>query len=211
FARDHGARVVLVHPISDAVDTPTEISWFAAATPPERRAEFRRRMADFERERIALDLQKRRAEPLDPARIAALGAALDGLVQIDATVVELHHLRGRLLLLEDRKDEARREFSIALEEDGDPVRATAKLQAILDEVARATGALVVDPRPALDAAAAPDLPGQNGWFVDYVHPDIRGHELLADAILRTLAHANVFAPEPAWRFGSEPTSQPHLQ
>jgi len=211
FGRDHGARVVLVHPVSDAVDTAVELSWFAPATPPERRTEFLRRLADFDHERIELDLMKRRKVPLDPARIAALRAALEELGRIDATVVELHYLRGRVLLLEGRDEEARREFSTAVEEDGDPVRATATIHAILDEVARATGALVVDPRAALDAAAAPELPGQNGWFVDYVHPDLRGHELLADAILRTLAHANVFAPEPAWRFGSESTSQQYLE
>jgi hypothetical protein len=85
------------------------------------------------------------------------------------------------------------------------------IHAILDEVARATGALAVDPRPALAAAAAPGLPGQNGWFVDYCHPDVRGHELLADQILRALARAGVLAPEPQWRFGAEPSTEEYLR
>src|SRR5262249_10105192 len=52
---------------------------------------------------------------------------------------------------------------------------------------------------------------QNGWFVDYVHPDIRGHELLADSIVRALSHENLLAPAAEWRFGSEPTSQQYLE
>jgi tetratricopeptide (TPR) repeat protein len=70
---------------------------------------------------------------------------------------------------------------------------------------------VVDPRPAFDAAAAPELPGQNGWFVDYCHPDLKGHELLADVIVHALAAAGLFAPESQWRFGAEPTSAEYLQ
>ena len=210
LAQSRGALVVLVHPIADAADTGTGVSFFAPATPPARRAEFRATFVELERERIALEGVKHRAQPLDPARLAAAWAKLDALEQIDASVVELHHQRGGLLRLEGKFEEARRECSTALEHDGHPIRATAAIHAILDEVARARGALVVDPRPALDAAAAPDLPGQNGWFVDYVHPDIQGHELLADAILRALAHANALAPEAEWRFGHEPTSQEYL-
>jgi tetratricopeptide (TPR) repeat protein len=210
LAQARGALVVLVHPIADAADTATGVSFFAPATPPARRAEFLATLVELERDRLALEGVKHRAQPLDPARLAAAWAKLDLLEQIDASVVELHHQRGRLLRLEGKFEEARRECSTALENDGHPTRATAAIHAILDEVARARGALVVDPRPALDAAAAPDLPGQNGWFVDYVHPDIRGHELLADAILRALAHANALAPEAEWRFGHEPTSQEYL-
>ena len=211
LGRQRGARVVLVHPIADAADTPTEMSFFSPATPRDRHDEFRRRLAELGRDRLALEGVKHRGQPLDPARLAALHGQLDELVKIDPTVVELHHERGRILRLEGRFEEARRECSLALENDGDPVRATAAIHAIVDEVARATGALAVDPRPALDAAALPDLPGQNGWFVDYVHPDLRGHELLADSILRALARANVLAPEPEWRFGAEPTSQQYLE
>jgi len=211
LAQSRGARVVLVHPIADAVDTPTEMSFFAATTPPGNRADFRRRLAGLDRERLDLEGEKSHGQPVDRARLAAAYATLDELVRIDGSVVELHHERGRLLRLEERYDEARAELAFALEADGDPVRATAMIHAILDEVARATGALAVDPRPALAAAAAPDLPGQNGWFVDYCHPDLRGHELLADQILHALARAGVLAPEPQWRFGAEPSTEEYLR
>lgn len=209
--RARGAGVVLVHPISDAVDTPVEWSCFSERTPDAERTRFRERLAELRTLRAALEAARKAGGAADPERIAAARTLVDELARIDGGVALLAYERGRLALLEGRIEEARREFEAARDDDRDPIRMTAPMQAILAAVARTSGALAVDPRPALAAAAAPGLAGQNGWFADYCHPDLKAHALLADAILRALARANVLAPESEWRFDAEPSSEEYLR
>jgi tetratricopeptide (TPR) repeat protein len=211
LARGRDAMVVVVHPVSDYVDTPVEASAFAATTAPAARAEFLEKLKSLRAIRRTLEDARLAGEAVDREKIAAALALVGELAALDGSVALVHHERGRLFLLDGRIVEARSELLAALEADGDPVRATATIHAIEDEVAQRTGALVVDPRAAFDAAAAPDLPGQNGWFVDYCHPDLRGHELLADVILHGLAQADLLAPRAQWRFGAEPTSEEYLK
>jgi tetratricopeptide (TPR) repeat protein len=210
LARARGATVLLVHPISDAIDTPVEASCFAATTSAAARAEFLERLKGLRAQRVALEDDRRNGRPVDHEKVAAALAAVGELARLDGSVALLHHERGRLLLLDGQTVAARSELQAALEADADPVRATATIHQIQDEVARRRGALVADPRPALDAAAAPDLPGQNGWFVDYCHPDMKGHRLLADVILHALADANLLAARAGWRFGAEPSDEEYL-
>ena len=210
LARARGASLLLVHPIADAVDTPVEASAFAPTTPAAARAEFLERLKGLRALRAPLEDDRRNGRPIDHERVAAALAVVGELTRIDGSVALLHHERGRLLLLDGQRVAAWSELQAALEADADPVRATATIHQILDEVAHRCGALVADPRPQLEAAAAPALPGQNDWFVDYCHPDLKGHRLLADVVLHAIVDANLLAPRASWRFGTEPSDEEYL-
>ncbi|MBL8843455.1 MAG: SGNH/GDSL hydrolase family protein [Planctomycetes bacterium] len=185
--RDAGARTLFCRPLCDLADTPPQRSTLPADC--------------SEAERAALAEQLRSAPE-------ALVAALPDRAAWRArwsTVAAVRYALGRAALLRGDTDEARRELEAARDLDGHPVRATAALLAELDRLVAEEPLLLVDPWPALFAAAGPrGVAGQDGWFVDYVHPDLRGHELLADVLLHALADAGWLAPRPEWSFTDEP-------
>jgi tetratricopeptide (TPR) repeat protein len=210
LATTRGARTLLVHPVADLVDTPTESSTFAATTPDAERTRFRKVLAEAMTARRGFQAELDRGGALEADRIAESLRRVDELERIDAGIALCHYERGWLLLRAGRTEEARRELQRALDEDGAPIRLTRALHEVIDEVALTHGAIVVDPRSDLDAAAAPGLPGQNGWFIDYVHPVLRGHQLLADTILKTMASSGVLARASEWKFQGEPSYEEYL-
>jgi len=208
--RDAGALPVLVLPVCDLLDTPPEWSSFSPATSAPERERFRARLDELIERRRALE-----ARPSDSASGAdaeadaakesrALLAALSELKAADAGVARVDYERGRLLLRVGELSAAKQALLAARDRDGHPIRApSARLDAIR-AAARETSALLVDPWPLFEAAAQDGIPGQHGLFVDYCHPDLLGHRLLAEAILRELArHGALVAPE-QWRFDAEP-------
>ena len=201
------ATPVLCAPVCDAVDTPPERSCFAASTPSAARPPFREHLARLREERLALEARLRAEAAADVgARARELLAETGELARVDATVAQVAYERGRLLRLAGDGEAARAALLEARDLDAEPIRATSRLLAIVRAVAAREEALLVDPWPLfVDAAAAQlGLPGQDGFFVDYVHPEIAGQRLIADAILRELARRGVFAPATEWRFADEP-------
>lgn len=185
--RDAGALPLFCRPLCDLADTPPQRSTLPAGC--------------SDTERAALGEQLRTAPE---ALVAALPDRAAWRTRW-STVAAVRYALGRAALLRGDADEARRELEAARDLDGHPVRATAALLAELDRLVAEEPLLLVDPWPALFAAAGSrGVAGQDGWFVDYVHPDLRGHELLADVLLHALADAGWLAPRPEWRFADEP-------
>jgi lysophospholipase L1-like esterase len=178
-----GAKVAFIVPICDLKDTPPQRS----TLPPELSGSARAELESL------------------LARSDATAAELEAAAKRHGDFAALDYARGRALLRDGDRERARACLEAAIDRDGHPIRATRRMRDALREAAAATGASVIDPWPAL-LASAPDLPGQDGWFVDYVHPDLRGHEFLADVLLRALADAGWCEPRAAWRFDLEPDS-----
>ncbi len=117
----------------------------------------------------------------DPAAaVAPLRAALEA----DPEYAEVHFLLGRALLALGRTAEAHPELLLALEDDAFPFRELPELQAALREVAARRGVPLVDVIPALEAASG-GIPGLE-VFVDYVHLNERGQEIVAQRMLEAL-------------------------
>ncbi len=179
-----GTTSLLCVPICDLPDTPPQRSTLPVEATAAERTQLRAELRDpgFDRAAHAAAWQSRWPQ------VAAVRYALGQLAQRNGDFAMAH-----------------REFIAARDLDGHPVRATTELQERMRRVATRERALLIDPWPALtNASGATGLAGQNGWFVDYVHPDLRGHELLADALLHGLADANWLAPRDEWRFADEP-------
>jgi len=209
-ARAHAAAVLLVHPICDFVDTQVYASSFSASFPAPARDDYRRTAYELVQTRKGLDHAAANGQPVDPAEVRRELAVSERLLALDDGVALVHYETGRLLLLAGRVAEAHASFARAAELDTYPVRADAALHRILDEVAAETGATVVDPRPRIDEEAAPRLPGQDGWFVDYCHPDMKGHALIAAEILRALRDTGRIVPPEQWRIGSLELDEEYL-
>jgi lysophospholipase L1-like esterase len=211
LARRRGVEAVFCVPTTDLLDTPPFYSSFASGTSGLGKESHGSYIADLDALRRARAVFERdvyrRAKAIDRERLAELLARADRLLALDAGVALAHYERGRLLRVAGRIDEARAELVRARDQDGFPIRCTIRHAQILGEVARAQGVTLVDASPWFARDAVPDLPGRGSQFVDYCHPDVRGHELIAEAILRTLAGESKLAPEKQWRFAGEPTME----
>ena len=112
-------------------------------------------------------------------------AALEFLhraAKIDDAPAELHFEIARALEMTGDADAARAEYRRALELDGCPMRALAWVESTVREVAAARGAPLLDLEKVFDAAGSLGIAGEE-LICDNVHPNLRGHEVIADELL----------------------------
>jgi tetratricopeptide (TPR) repeat protein len=95
---------------------------------------------------------------------------------------------GGALLSQGRRSEAREAFLAAKDRDALRFRAPEAMNAILHELATATGATLVDSQKALATASEDRIIGAD-LMLEHLHPNVRGYFLLADAFYAPLAAA----------------------
>jgi tetratricopeptide (TPR) repeat protein len=117
----------------------------------------------------------------DPARaLEKLGEAR----RIDATPAKLHFALGRAHEQAGDRERARAAFLEALERDSFPIRAQAWVQDTIRAVAARTRAPLADLERVFDEAGALGLAGFE-LLIDNVHPNLAGHERIAEELLAT--------------------------
>ena len=114
-------------------------------------------------------------------------AALRAVVEVEAYSTRAAGAwfeKGRALLALGRVDEAAAAFVAARDFDGQPGRAIGALNDTIRNVARDTGAVLVDTEATFRSLAADGIPGFD-LFEDYVHPKPGAHVLIAREVWRT--------------------------
>jgi len=126
---------------------------------------------------------------------------LDTAIAIDPRFAELHYDRGKVLLALDRADEAAAAFGRARDEDVCPLRALSPMREMVAEVARETGATLVDFVDLVEQRALAEqgvaIPGEES-FLDHVHPTIAGNRALALALIDAMAANGIVQPSSDW-------------
>ncbi|MBI5690306.1 MAG: hypothetical protein HZC55_09405 [Verrucomicrobia bacterium] len=159
--------ILLVRMGSNLRDCPPFKSEHRAGLAPEREADWQ----------AAVDLAAE-CEKADPERALRYYREAEA---IDGEYALLHYRMARLLDRLGRAAEALAHFQKARDEDICPLRILGALERCLQQIAAETGVPLVD-TAALVAARSPEgIPG-NDWFVDHVHPNIGGHQLIARAL-----------------------------
>lgn len=130
----------------------------------------------------------------------ALGA-YERALAVDDGFAAAHFARGTCLRAAGRFDEARAAFQRASDLDTVPQGIPSHFDDILRDVVRRSGALLVDAAARFERESPHGLVG-DALFADFVHPSIRGHQLIAAAIAETLRAAGVPAPAARWRVGA---------
>ncbi len=182
IARDHGADVVFVRPVSNLKD----FSPFKSEPEPTE-------------EIAALATAGRAALDTGDAEGAL---EIFGRLTRDAPDYADHHFRlGRAHFLRREYDEARRAFVRARELDVAPLRALGAIEELVAEVAGETGAPLVD-LPAMleddcEARYGHRLLG-NEYLQDHVHPDLSVHSLIAERLIDVLVARGEARPDPSW-------------
>ncbi len=169
--------VLLIPPGNDAGFEPNR-SCLPAATAKAGREAFTRRF-----------LAVRGAEQTDPS--GAVGLYRE-LLADQPGFAEAHYRLGRLLEQSGELAEAGRHFRAARDHDGLPMRCPGDFQDVYREVAaRHPQAILVDGQAVLEAASPSGIPGDT-LFLDAMHPSVRGHAALAQAILESLKQRGAF-------------------
>jgi tetratricopeptide (TPR) repeat protein len=206
LAASRGWRLLFCVPVANVRDTAVKYSFFDARTPPEDRVRFLELLATLDREPLEERALGLSAAELD-GELRELEETLDRLAALDSHVALLDFERGRTELLAGRPDAARRLLENALERDGYPIRATRAVCDLLAARCKERGVLLADPWPAFQAAAPDGIPGKERLFVDYCHPTLLGHRLLADVILHAMSERDWFRAAARWRFAEEPSPE----
>ncbi|MDH3640302.1 MAG: tetratricopeptide repeat protein, partial [Gammaproteobacteria bacterium] len=128
-------------------------------------------------------------------------AAYRAAIDIDARYAETHYRLGKALMEAGQFDAARSAFVRALDEDVCPLRAHSLVPGLVRKVAAARGVPVADFAVRLAAASKESLghavPGDE-FFLDHVHPTIRGHRLIALTVIDELDRLGVVNLAASW-------------
>ena len=124
-------------------------------------------------------------------------ALLEEARSIDGRHAGLHYTLGKCYQQLGRLDEARASLIRAKDEDVCPLRVLEPMRAAVRSIAEEAGAPVLDAWGLIAARSEGAIPG-NAWLVDHVHPSIRGHQLLADALLDLMAAEGIVRPTAGW-------------
>lgn len=177
YAGRIGAMAVLIVPPGNDAGFEPNRSYLPAATPRAEREAFRRDV-----------LAARRIEESDPA--AAI-AAYRRLIGRQPGFAETHYRLGVLLDRAGDAESAYRYFVAARDADGYPVRCPIAFQDACRDVARRSGAILVDGQAELHAIGRRGLLDDH-LFQDAMHPSLRGQIALAQAVLRALRDRRAF-------------------
>jgi Phosphoinositide phospholipase C, Ca2+-dependent len=180
-----GALVILVVPPSNLADFDPSRSFLFADTP---RAE----RAAFEREFLAA----RRVENSDPDRAIEHYRTL---LARQPGFAETHYRLGRLLERAGAWDQAHVHYILARDLDGLPMRCLTPFQQAYRDTAARHDCILVDGQ-ALFHAIGPHGLLNDHLFHDAMHPSLRGHIALAQAVLESLHARRAFG----WPAGAPP-------
>ncbi|MEE8523101.1 MAG: tetratricopeptide repeat protein [Thermoanaerobaculia bacterium] len=187
IARGHGAKVVLVKPISNLADFSPFKSEHAASLAAADRARF----ATLLSEGLELLGGERPAEAL---------SSLESARELDPEVAEVHFRIGRAQLALKDFDAARVSLVRAKDLDVAPLRALTAIEELVGEVAAEHGVPLVD-LPAILEADSRERFGHgilgDEYLQDHVHPSLEVHSLIAERVLDVLVADGVVRRDPA--------------
>ncbi len=184
LARSAGAEVVFITPASNL----RHCSPF--------KSEHQDALSDDAREQCDAFLADA-TEARQAGRVDEALAAVEQALALDDRYAHLHFVYGQVLCDLERYDEARAAFVRARDEDICPLRALTPIRGIIADTARARRVPCVDFAALAERRSPHGIPGEE-LFVDHVHPTIKGHRLLALAVLDALMEQGIVRPADAW-------------
>jgi lysophospholipase L1-like esterase len=194
LARRADIPLLLVNPVSNLRDTPPFKSEHRAGLNPRDRHRWEQ-LREQARSYYATDLRS----AIDP---------LEQALAIDDQHAGLHYQLAQCYDAIGQTKKAAEHYLWAKELDVCPLRMLEPMHADLVSVARNTGTPLVDARALIAGLCRGGVPDQS-WLVDHVHPSIRGHQQIANAIADHLARAAVIQPADDWPARRDAAYQAH--
>jgi lysophospholipase L1-like esterase len=184
LARQAGVPVLLADPVSNLKDSPP----------------FKFQNSDdlSEEEKAKFDALWRQAQDLTGEELQRQYNLLQQALAIDDRHAGAQYHLGKCCEAMGRYDEAKQHFLRAQDEDICPLRAISPLHEAILRVSDDTGTPLVDVRGLFQRESPHGIPGDE-LMVDHVHPDIHGHQLIADLLLEAMAKQQLVTPRDNWR------------
>ncbi len=120
-----------------------------------------------------------------------------------------YHL-GKCLLSQGQYDAAKAELIAAKDEDICPLRILTSMRDIITEVAQDHAVPLVDAQLLFVKLTPHGITGDE-WFVDHVHPSMRGHQRLARALFGEMVQQSWVHPTEHWARRRDQAFLKHLQ
>lgn len=108
-----------------------------------------------------------------------------------------------------RMEEARTSYLMAKELDICPLRILQPMNQAVLKIATDTNTPLIDAQALIEANSQGNIAGDE-WLLDHVHPSIRGHQLIADALAKKLAEIQVVRLPANWEAEKSARYKEHL-
>ncbi len=184
IAEAAGVPVVLIKPTSNLSDCPPFKSEHRHDLSAEELDKWQMLIYSA-RETYATDL---------PKSIATLKQAL----KLDNQYAATHFELGQCYQSLNDYDMARKEFLLARDFDVCPLRILSTMEEALVRVAHETKTPIIDAQSLLTNLSPQRIAGEF-LLVDHIHPSIRGHQIIANAIADEFIRLDYFHPEGDWQ------------
>ena len=171
LCRQAGVPVLLLSPPCNLRDTTPFKSVLRENLSPESRAEVN----------ASMQSARQRRSKNGGERIASLRK----VIELDNRNAEAYFFLGEALLGEGRFTEARKAFWRAVEEDVCPLRMLPEMREKMLRICEKHSVPYRDLHVLLEKQSGYGIAGGE-WFVDHIHPSIRGHELIGRHLLPTV-------------------------
>lgn len=184
LARNAEVPLVFVNPVSNIRDTPP----FKVELPTQ--------LSD--QQRGALVRYWEQAKEASWEDLSLKKELVNRVLAIDNGHAEAHFLLGKIHdSLGDTRN-AKSEYLLAKDTDVCPLRMLESMHRELTECARLTGTPLLDARRLFVDTAEQGLPGDE-QLIDHVHPNIEGHQKIAELLFDHMVEENLLVPEIDWR------------
>jgi hypothetical protein len=177
YAERVGAVPILILPPANDAGFEPNRSYLPPMTPRAERDAFERQF-----------LAARQLETVDPA---AARQGYQALLARQPCFAEAHYRLGQLLEQSGDWDEAYRQYVLARDTDGMPMRCPSSFQQAYRDVASRHGCIVIDGQSYFHAIGRHGLLDDE-LFQDAMHPSLRGQIALAQAVLLALQKRQAF-------------------
>ncbi|MHC4430475.1 MAG: SGNH/GDSL hydrolase family protein, partial [Planctomycetota bacterium] len=134
---------------------------------------------------------------------------IEKAAQIDNRNADLFFLLGSYYRRLGRSQDAKKWFVLAKEEDVCPLRMLEPMHEAIQELAARYDTPLLDARALIEEHTEDGIGGDE-WLLDHVHPSIKGHQLIADALHSMMVDMNLVKNSEAWGPRRDELRQDHL-
>ena len=131
-------------------------------------------------------------------------------LQIDDQHAGIHYQLGKCYDALAMTTEAFDSYNRAKELDVCPLRILDPMNEAIRDVARDWEIPLVDIRGLILKKSRNGIPGAD-WFLDHVHPSVRGHQLIANALAEEMAEQGMVHPDSDWHALRKRMQEAHVE
>ena len=195
ICRGAGTPVILMNPVSNLKDCPPF------------KSEFNFNLSERHINYI-IDLWDQ-ADALDESDVQGKMELLKKTASIDHRHAGLLYQMGKCCERLERYSDAKHWYIQAKEEDICPLRMLEPMHEIVLKTASQYRLPLVNMKALFEEQSEHDIPGAE-WLLDHVHPNIKGHQLIADELYTRMEEMNLVQTPAHWRSIRDEFWEEHL-